>query len=377
VTISHLDLNQDPIELTKALVDIPSPSHHEEDIANAIEQALKPLVHSAGVELARFGNTVCARTNRGLGSRIVLAGHVDTVPIADNVPHRMDGDVMFGCGTVDMKSGLAVYLNAFAQLAGSEELRHDLTLIAYEGEEVSTEFNGLGHLQRDNPEWLHGDLALLGEPSGAMIEAGCQGTIRLRVTAHGTRAHSARAWLGSNAAHTLVPVMDKIAQYSPRDITIDGCTYREGLNIVHLEAGVATNTLPDQAWMFVNFRFAPDRSSDEAMAHLLDVLGLDESQLLPRGVALSEPGISYEVDDVAGAALPGLGQPSAAALIDAVGGKVRAKYGWTDVARFSEMGTPAVNFGPGDPGFAHKRDEQCPIHEITSVSQALKTYLTT
>lgn len=375
MTISHLDLTQDPIELTKALVDIPSPSHHEEAIADAIEQALKPL-EAAGVELARFGNTVCARTNRGLASRIVLAGHVDTVPIADNVPHHMEGNIMFGCGTVDMKSGLAVYLHTFAQLAAAENLQHDLTLIAYEGEEVSTEFNGLGHLQRDNPQWLQGDLALLGEPSGAMIEAGCQGTIRLRVTAHGTRAHSARAWLGSNAAHTLAPVMTRIAEYSPRDVTIDGCTYREGLNIVHLEAGVATNTLPDVAWMFVNFRFAPDRSTDEAMAHMLEVLGLPEEQQLPADAALGEAGISYEVDDVASAALPGLGQPAAAALIDAVGGNVRAKYGWTDVARFSEMGTPAVNFGPGDPGFAHKRDEQCPIEQITSVAQALQTYLT-
>lgn len=375
MTISHLDLTQDPIELTKALVDIPSPSHHEEAIADAIEQALLPL-EAAGVELARFGNTVCARTNRGLASRIVLAGHVDTVPIADNVPHHMEGNIMFGCGTVDMKSGLAVYLHTFAQLALADNLQHDLTLIAYEGEEVSTEFNGLGHLQRDNPQWLQGDLALLGEPSDAMIEAGCQGTIRLRVTAHGTRAHSARAWLGSNAAHTLAPVMTKIAEYSPRDVTIDGCTYREGLNIVHLEAGVATNTLPDVAWMFVNFRFAPDRSSDEAMAHLLEVLGLTEEQQLPADAALGEAGISYEVDDVASAALPGLGQPAAAALIDAVGGNVRAKYGWTDVARFSEMGTPAVNFGPGDPGFAHKRDEQCPVDQITSVAQALQTYLT-
>ena len=376
MTIFHIDLNQDPIELTKALVDIPSPSHHEQDIADAIEQALKPLVDSANVELVRYGNTVCARTNRGLGSRVVLAGHVDTVPIADNVPHRMDDNIMFGCGTVDMKSGLAVYMHTFAQLAAAEELRHDLTLIAYEGEEVSTEFNGLGHLQRDHPEWLAGDLALLGEPSGAMVEAGCQGTIRLRVTAHGTRAYSARAWLGSNAAHTLAPVMTRIAEYSPRDVTIDGCTYREGLNIVHLEAGVATNTLPDRAWMFVNFRFAPDRSSDEAMEHMLDVLGLHKEQELPADATLDNPGISYAVDDVAGAALPGLGQPSAAALIDAVGGQVRAKYGWTDVARFSEMGTPAVNFGPGDPGFAHKRDEQCPVEQITSVAQALHAYLT-
>ncbi len=185
-----LDLFADPIELTKALVDIPSPSHEEEAIADAVDKALRSLDQDK-VEVERFGNTVCARTNRGLGSRVVLAGHIDTVPLADNVPHSMsqDGETMYGCGTVDMKSGMAVYLNAFAQLYDSAELKHDLTVIAYEGEEVATEFNGLGHLQEQHPEWLEGDLALLGEPSGGMIEAGCQGTIRLRVTAHGTRAH--------------------------------------------------------------------------------------------------------------------------------------------------------------------------------------------
>lgn len=197
-----------------------------------------------------------------------------------------------------------------------------------------------------------------------MIEAGCQGTIRLRVTAHGTRAHSARAWLGSNAAHMLAPVMMNVANYVPREVTIDGCTYKEGLNIVHLESGVATNTIPDEAWMFVNFRFAPDRSLPEAMAHMREVIGEHEN-------------VSIEIDDEAGAALPGLGQPAARALVDAVGGQFRAKFGWTDVARFSEMGTPAVNFGPGDPGFAHKKDEQVPIEQITTVSTALLQYLTT
>lgn len=358
---NSLDLLTCPIELTKQLVDIPSPSHHEEAIADAIEAALRTIEE---VEVARFGNTVCARTHRGLDSRVVLAGHVDTVPLADNVPHHMEGETMFGCGTVDMKSGLAVYLNAFATLANDASLAHDLTLIAYEGEEVATEYNGLGHIQRDNPEWLAGDLALLGEPSGGMIEAGCQGSIRLRVTARGTRAHSARAWLGSNAAHTLAPVINNIAAYQPRDVEIDGCVYKEGINIVHLEAGVATNTIPDEAWLFVNYRFAPDRSSEEAMAHLREVLGEHEN-------------IDIEVDDVAGPALPGLGQPAAAALIDAVGGQVRAKYGWTDVARFSDMGTPAVNFGCGDPGFAHKPDEQCPVDQITEVAGVLRQYLTT
>lgn len=361
-----LSLTSNPIDLTRALVDIPSPSHDEATIADAVEAAL--LQVGAGIEVARYGNTVCARTNRGLPTRVVLAGHIDTVPIADNVPSRTepgpDGDIMYGCGTVDMKSGMAVYLHAFATLADAAELAHDLTLIAYDCEEVAAVHNGLGHLQREHPEWLAGELALLGEPSGGIVEAGCQGTIRLRVTAHGTRAHSARSWLGSNAAHALVPVMARVAEYTPRDVTIDGCTYKEGLNIVHLEAGVATNTIPDEAWMFVNFRFAPDRSLDEAMAHVREVLGDHDN-------------VTIEVDDASPGALPGLGQPAARALIDAVGGNVRAKYGWTDVARFSEMGTPAVNFGPGDPGFAHKRDEQVPVAQITEVSRALIAYLTT
>jgi len=196
-----------------------------------------------------------------------------------------------------------------------------------------------------------------------MIEAGCQGTIRLRVSANGTRAHSARGWLGSNAVHTLAQVMMNVATYRPREVTIDGCTYREGLNIVHVEAGVATNVIPDEAWMFVNFRFAPDRSVDEAMGHVREVLGTHDK-------------VEITVDDVAGGALPGLSQSAARALVDAVGGNVRAKYGWTDVARFSEMGTPAVNFGPGDPGFAHKKDEQVPVSQITQVADVLTRYLT-
>ncbi|APT92817.1 succinyl-diaminopimelate desuccinylase [Corynebacterium phocae] len=356
-----LDLCSDPIELTRALVDIPSPSHHEEEIADAVEAALAALP----VEVFRYGNTVCARTNFGRKSRIILAGHLDTVPLADNVPSRTLDGVMHGCGTVDMKSGLAVYLHAFAQLAGREDIKHDLTVIAYEAEEVADEYNGLRHLQQDHPEWLRGDLALLGEPSGAIIEAGCQGTIRLRVTARGTRAHSGRAWLGDNAAHRLAPVISNIANYRPRDaVDIDGLSYREGLNIVHLESGVATNTIPDEAWLFVNFRFAPDRSLEDAMAHVREVVG-------------QHHGVDIEVDDACSAAKPGLSQPGAAALIQAVGGQVRPKFGWTDVARFSEMGTPAVNFGPGDPGYAHKKDEQVPLEQITQVSKALIAYLTT
>lgn len=357
--MTSLDLFADPVVLSAALVDIESPSHHEEAIADAIEAALRGLEHA---EVQRFGNTVVARTSFGLDSRVVLAGHIDTVPLADNTPHRLADGILHGCGSVDMKSGLACYLHAFATLAQPGKAAHDLTLIAYEGEEVAQEYNGLYHLERDHPDLLQGDIALLGEPSGAIIEAGCQGTIRVFVDAHGTRAHSARSWLGHNAAHDLAGVLTRIAAYEPRTVLIDDCEYREGLNVVGLEGFVATNTIPDHARLIVNFRYAPDRSVEDAKAHLEETLALEE-------------GLELIYDDVAPGALPGLGDPVAAGLVKAVGGNFRAKFGWTDVARFSSLGVPAVNFGPGDPGFAHKKDEQCPVDEIRQVAAQLLDYL--
>ncbi|GAA1173853.1 succinyl-diaminopimelate desuccinylase [Corynebacterium glaucum] len=359
-------LNDDPVALTATLIDIESPSHHEAAIADVLEAELRGL---SGVDVQRFGNTLVARTNFGREQRVVLAGHVDTVPLADNTPHRIGPDVdgnetLFGCGAVDMKSGLACYLGAFARLSQDpERAAFDLTLIAYEGEEVATEFNGLYHLERDHPELLAGDIALLGEPSGGIIEAGCQGSIRVFVDAHGTRAHSARSWLGENAAHNLAGVLTRVAAYEPRTVTIAGCEYREGLNVVGMEGFVATNTIPDFARLTINFRYAPDRSIEEAKAHLEEALSLDD-------------GLTLTYDDVAPAALPGLDDPVAANLVAAVGGNFRAKYGWTDVARFSSLGVPAVNFGPGDPGYAHKRDEQCPTAQIRHVSEQLLQYLT-
>lgn len=357
--VASLDLFADPVELTAALIDIESPSHHEGEIADAIEAALARL---ESVEVARFGNTVVARTDHGRAQRVVLAGHIDTVPLAGNTPHRIDGDVLHGCGSVDMKSGLACYLGAFARLSAPGASPFDLTMIAYECEEVSSEDNGLFHLERDHPELLNGDLALLGEPSGAIIEAGCQGTIRVFVRAHGVRAHSARSWLGENAAHKLAGVLARVAAYQPRRVTIAGCEYREGLNVVGMDGFVATNTIPDAAQLTINFRYAPDRSVDDAKAHLESVLELED-------------GLELVWDDVAPAALPGLDTEVARNLVAAVGGKFRAKFGWTDVARFSNLGIPAVNFGPGDPGYAHKMDEQCPTEQIRQVSRTLETYL--
>ncbi|OFJ59293.1 succinyl-diaminopimelate desuccinylase [Corynebacterium sp. HMSC076C10] len=371
---SKLNLLQDPVDLTAALVDIESVSHNETAIADAVEAALREIAQAdESIEVLRIDNNVIARTHRGLPQRVILAGHLDTVPTADNVPSTrgvdaQGRDTLFGCGTVDMKSGDAVYLHAFATLAASQELQRDLTLIMYECEEIAAEFNGLRHLSESHPELLTGDVALLGEPSGNVIEAGCQGSIRLRLTAHGTRAHSARAWLGDNAVHKLAPVLSRIAAYEPQTVDIDGLAYREGLNVVWLEAGVATNTLPDEAVLRVNFRFAPNRSADEAMAHFREVLGLDE---------FAPEDLTVDVEDVSPGALPGLHAAAAKELVAVAGDVVKPKFGWTDVARFSALGIPAVNFGPGDPAYCHKKDEQIPVECITALWEDVRRYLTT
>jgi len=352
-----LDLRGDPVELTAALVDIPSESRDEARIADEVEAALRE--QTSGFEIIRNGNAVLARTSRGKPSRVLLAGHLDTVPVADNLPSRLEDGELHGCGTSDMKSGDAVFLHLAATVA---EPAHDLTLVFYDCEEIESAANGLGRLERELPDWLTADVAILGEPTGGFIEAGCQGTLRVVVSAAGTRAHSARSWLGDNAIHKLGAVLDRLAGYPARSVDIDGCGYREGLSAVRIDGGIAGNVIPDAASVTVNFRFAPDRSPEDALRHVHEVLdGLD---------------VSIELTDSAAGALPGLSAPAAKALVEAAGGQVRAKYGWTDVSRFAARGMPALNYGPGDPNLAHKRDERVPVAAITAAVDMLRGYLT-
>ncbi len=351
-----LDLRADPIDLTAALIDIPSVSREEGPIADEVEAALRA---QTSFEVVRNGDAVLARTDLGRPTRVILAGHLDTVPTAENVPSSRDADHIYGCGASDMKSGDAVFLHLAATVADPV---HDITLILYDCEEIEASANGLGRIEHELPDWLRGDVAVLGEPSGGYIEAGCQGTLRAVISASGTRAHSARSWLGDNAIHKLGEVLDRLSGYQGRVVEIDGCTYREGLSAVRIDGGVAGNVIPDAASVTVNFRFAPDRSPQAALAHVREVF----------------TGLSVELEqtDVAAGALPGLHHPAAAALVAAADGLVRAKYGWTDVARFAALGVPAVNFGPGDPNLAHRRDERVAVAQISAVAQTLRDYLT-
>ncbi|MER7768540.1 succinyl-diaminopimelate desuccinylase [Kitasatospora sp. NPDC096140] len=349
-----LDLTLDGGTLTARLVDFPSVSGDEQALADAVEAALRGYPH---LTVDRYGNNVVARTNLGRAERVVLAGHLDTVPIADNLPSYVEGDLLYGCGTSDMKSGVAVQLRLAATLP---EPNRDLTFVFYDCEEVEAHRNGLGHLAKDRPEWLAADFAVLMEPSGAMVEGGCQGTLRAQIRLTGVRAHAARSWLGDNAIHRAAEVLTRLAQYQPRRVEIDGLEYREGLNAVRIDGGVAGNVIPDECVVTVNFRYAPDRSEADAEKHVREVFD----------------GFELTVTDFAPGALPGLSQPAAQAFLAATGGQARAKFGWTDVARFSALGVPAVNYGPGDPNLAHKREEHCSLSAIAETEECLRAWLT-
>ena len=348
-----LDLTADPVELTAALVDVESVSGGEAHLADLVDQSLRAQPH---LTVDRDGDAVVARTQRGRSRRVLLAGHLDTVPLADNLPSRREGDRLYGCGTTDMKAGDAVLLHLAATL---RDPAYDLTVVLYDNEEVAAVRNGLRRLAERRRELLDADLAVLMEPTSGAVEAGCQGTLRVRVVLEGRRAHSARSWLGDNAVHAAAPLLAALAAYRPRSVDIDGCIYREGLNAVRIEGGVADNTIPDACTVTVNFRFAPDRDEQQALAHVREVLAPYDCV-----VTDSSPG-----------ALPGLSAPAARHFVDAVGGVPVAKYGWTDVARFAALGIPAVNYGPGDPGLAHTREESVDVRLITSCTAALRSYL--
>jgi succinyl-diaminopimelate desuccinylase len=350
----------DLLAATAALVAIPSVSHDEAVIADHVERCLRSV---PWLEVARVEDNVVARTTLGRERRLVLGGHLDTVPANNNETPRIDGDLLWGLGSADMKAGLAVMLELAATMP---EPSIDVTYVFYACEEVARKHNGLSRLFELRPDLVVADAAVLTEPTSAQVEAGCQGVLRLDVTVTGERAHSARPWLGVNAIHRLGPVLEVVAGYTGREPVIDGCAYREALQAVGIRGGVAGNVVPDSATVTLNHRFAPDRDADGAIAAV-------EALLAP---AL-EPGRGDQIEvlDRAPSARPGLADPLLARLVAAAGGQPKAKLGWTDVAFFAERGIPATNFGPGDPGVAHAAGERVHRRELETVHRVLAELL--
>lgn len=351
----------DLLALTADLIDRPSVSFEEGPFTDWLESELRAV---PGLDVERVGDNLVARTALGRAQRVVLAGHTDTVPpAAGNERSRIDGDTLWGLGASDMKSGLAVMLD-LARTVPDPAV--DVTWVFYAREEVAAVHSGLGELIEARPDLLEGDLAVLGEPTGAAVEAGCQGTMRVRVALAGARAHTARPWMGRNAIHRLAPLLAAVAAVPERRPVLAGCEFREALQAVAVEGGVAANVVPDAATVTLNHRFAPDRTPAEAEAHVRSVV---EPHL--------DDGDTFEVVDVAPAAAPAVDHPLLAGLVERHGLEVRSKLGWTDVARFAALGVPAANLGPGDPTLAHTADERVDRAALDRTHAILVSLLTT
>ncbi len=359
MTFTALDLTADVAELTHALLNINSVSGQEGLLADSVEEALRRLPH---LSVVRDGDSLIARTDQGRSERVILAGHLDTVPLPTvegargTVPASWDAEVLFGRGATDMKGGVAVQLALAASLQTTDR---DITYVFYDHEEVEASASGLGRLARNYPDLLDGDFAILLEPTNGAVEGGCNGTMRFEAELSGRAAHSARAWMGENAIHAAASVLSRLSDHEPLTITVDGLDFREGLNAVRISGGTAGNVIPDSTVIEINYRFAPSRSLVEAEDYVRTVLD----------------GVDLVRTDAAAGALPGLTNPAAAAFIEAVGAEAKPKYGWTDVARFSALGIPAVNFGPGDALLAHSDNEHVAADDIRKCLTVLKTWL--
>lgn len=334
----------DLLARTAELVAMPSVSRQEGELADRVEAVLRDGCPWLVVD--RVGDNVVARTDLGRPRRLVVAGHLDTVPAAGNATPRVDGDTLWGVGSADMKGGLAVMLDVAERLPDPAV---DVTWCFYAREEIARSASGLLEVWEERPDLLAADAAVLGEPTDAVVEAGCQGTMRVVVHIGGVRAHTARPFAGRNAVHRLVPVLDRVAGWEGRRVVLDDCEYTEQLQAVAVEGGVAPNVVPDRAAVTLNYRYAPDRDTGSARAFLAALLD---------GLLTSDLGDRWEVLDAADGAPPALDHPLIRALVAGSGERPRAKVGWTDVATFWAHGVPAANFGPGDPLLAHHPEER-------------------
>jgi succinyl-diaminopimelate desuccinylase len=349
----------DLLELTAELCAVPSVSRAEAELADLVEGRLRDTAPS--LECTRVGENVVVRSRLGRERRLVLGGHLDTVPPDGNArPHR-EGDVLFGVGTADMKGGLAVLLRlAEAIHAQPDAARFDATIVFYEAEEIAEEFNGLRRLFAERPELVEGDVAVLLEPTDGWVEAGCQGTMHVRATFRGARSHTARPWAGDNAIHKAADTLQRIAAHQPEPVVVDGLSYPQALQVVRIEGGIANNVVPDSVQLVVNRRFAPTVSVEQAEAEVRALL--DEAD-------------GIEVLTASPAAPPNLWDPLVAELIGTFDLGVRPKFGWTDVARFAAAGVPALNFGPGDPELAHTAGERVTRESVEGCYAVLGRFL--
>jgi len=349
-----LNINQELSKLTLDLVNISSVSKDEKSIADSIAEALKKIGH---LKITRVNNSIVAQTNFGNKQRVVIAGHIDTVPANNNFPGKINNSEVIGLGSVDMKSGIAVALKLASEITSSN---YDVTYLFYESEEIETKFNGLELITKQQKDLLDCDFAILMEPTNGILEVGCQGSLRFEVSTSGKRSHSARWWNGENAIHKINKILEILNNYKSREPEIDGHKFREGLQAVKVNGGIAGNVVPDSVTISINHRFAPDTSIDQATQNMKTLF----------------KDFNFQLVDAANAAPTGLSNQLIKEFVSNIGKNIAPKFGWTDVARFANAGIPAINFGPGDPNLAHHPEEKVLISQINDVYESLKNWLT-
>ncbi|MFZ9359917.1 MAG: succinyl-diaminopimelate desuccinylase [Candidatus Nanopelagicales bacterium] len=349
-----MNINQELSKLTLDLVNISSVSKDEKSIADSIAEALKKYSH---LKITRVNNSIVAQTNFGNKQRVVIAGHIDTVPANNNFPGKINDSEVIGLGSVDMKSGIAVALKLASEITSSN---YDVTYLFYESEEIETKFNGLELITKQQKDLLDCDFAILMEPTNGILEVGCQGSLRFEVSTSGKRSHSARWWNGENAIHKTNKILEILNNYKSREPEIDGHKFREGLQAVKVNGGIAGNVVPDSVTISINHRFAPDTSIDQATQNMKTLF----------------KDFNFQLVDAANAAPTGLSNPLIKEFVSNIGKNIAPKFGWTDVARFANAGIPAINFGPGDPNLAHHPEEKVLISQINDVYESLKNWLT-
>lgn len=349
-----MNINQELGKLTLDLVNISSVSKDEKPIADLIEEALIKLSH---LKITRVNNSIVAQTNFGNKQRVVIAGHIDTVPANNNFPGKINDSEVVGLGSVDMKSGIAVALKLASEITSSN---FDITYLFYESEEIETKFNGLELITKQQKNLLDCDFAILMEPTNGILEVGCQGSLRFEVSTSGKRSHSARWWNGENAIHKTNKILEILNTYKSREPEIDGFKFREGLQAVKINGGIAGNVVPDSVSVSINHRFAPDTTIDQATSNMKNLF----------------KDFNFHLSDAANAAPTGLNNPVIKDFVSSIGKNIAPKFGWTDVARFASAGIPAINFGPGDPNLAHHPEEKVLITQINDVYKSLKIWLT-
>ncbi len=341
------------------MVSIPSVSHAEKEIADFVEDLLGTYPY---LRLRRIGNNIAATAERGFERKVILAGHLDTVPVA-GLEASLAPDAVSGRGSVDMKGGLAVLIRL---AANAESFPLNTAFIFYAKEEVKRLDSGLLEIEQAAPELLTGNLAVLAEPTNTHVELGCQGVMRVVVRLGGKSAHSARPWAGVNAIHRLGVLLERVNSFGRREIGVDGLLYAESLQAVKIEGGTGKNVVPDQAAVTLSYRFSPASDTESAYAFLCKTF---EDVIDP------ELGDEITVEEAAPSALPHLFQDGVQKLIALTGKEPVAKLGWTDVAFFSERGIASVNFGPGDAEMAHGPREVIGTEQLENCYAVLRQFL--